>query len=114
MNRSSLTFFIYHLSLITYHLSTWKQLFIFCPSLWVANVLKLGKWGDLYMWEYSFSDDGKLIVADSGGAFLSSWKERYSNRTFIRSEDKKDLQKIYEQTSEEDNPIIGIFTLKNK
>ena len=80
----------------------------------VANVLKLGKWGDLYMWEYSFSDDGKLIVADSGGAFLSSWKERYSNRTFIRSEDKKDLQKIYEQTSEEDNPIIGIFTLKNK
>ena len=52
--------------------------------------------GDLYMWEYSFSDDGKLIVADSGGAFLSSWKERYSNRTFIRSEDKKDLQKIYE------------------
>ena len=40
MNRSSLTFFIYHLSLITYHLSTWKQLFIFCPSLWVIHRLK--------------------------------------------------------------------------
>lgn len=83
-------------------------------SYQLANWLVLGKFGDMYMTYYTFTDNNELVVADTGYSFLSSWKERYSNRSFAHNKDKATLETIYEQTEEEDNPIICIFKLRKE
>ncbi|WP_291580760.1 6-bladed beta-propeller [Bacteroides sp.] len=78
----------------------------------VGNWLTLGDLGDFYMFHYHFTDNNEMIVMEPSGSFLSSWETIYSKSSFVRPQDKKRFEEIYNSTKEDDNPIVVLAKVK--